>query len=51
MKSYNECLKENSKYTPYTDEELENVKEYEEINPIRFKRLIATIDKMKGDNK
>ena len=51
MKSYNQCLKENSTYIPFTDKELEEMKETQIINPIRFKRLIATIEKMKGDNK
>jgi molecular chaperone GrpE (heat shock protein) len=47
MKSYNQSLAENDNYKPYTDEEIEEMKETEIINHIRFKRLLATIDDLK----
>ncbi|WP_238899331.1 hypothetical protein [Clostridium sp. YIM B02500] len=46
MKSYNQSLNENNSYEPYTDDEIEEIKETEIINSIRFKRLLATIEKL-----
>ena len=46
MKSYNQSLKENDIYEPYTIDYIEKIKESEMINPIRFKRLLATIDNL-----
>jgi len=46
MKSYNQSLAKNDSYKPYTDIEIKEMKDTEVINPLRFKRLLATIDEL-----
>lgn len=45
MKSYNADVEEYGALEPYTAEEIEELKSTTYISPIRFKRLMATLDR------
>ncbi|MER2057182.1 MAG: hypothetical protein ABTA16_00080 [Niallia sp.] len=44
VKSYNEDVQEYGAFEPYTSEEIEEMKSTNVMIPVRFKRLLATIE-------
>lgn len=44
MNSYNNDMENNIENIPYTQEEIQELKDTDYVNLVRFKRLIATIE-------